>query len=1024
MNSRTYLTRRLLAVLILLAVTGLFLIGLFRLQFDADVLNILPQDDPILADGRYVFQHHPVQERIVVDISRADGNIEELERAADLIEQRMRESGLFREIGFQSMSGLFPELLRYVTGHLPVLFDRKELEKKVKPMLEPEKITATLADHLRSFTDLDGIGQADLVARDPLGLRNLVLARLADLAPVKGATIHQGRLLSRDGKHLLIVTQPLRSGMDTRFAREIARLMAGITQEAKQKFGARGGLQVTSFGAYRVALDNEENAKKNVERAMLLATAAIALLLIVCFHRPLIGLLALLPAFGGTMMAFFVYSLFHPSISLMALGFGGAIISFTVDYGLTYLLFLDRPYATRGMAATREVWNLGLLAMLTTAVSFAFLTFSGFPALVQIGQFAALGVVFTYILVHLVFPLFFPILAPAKRKPLFPLQLVVDKLASGNGVWKIWAALAFGGIMLFFARPAFHVNPASMNAISSETLQAEQQIRNTWGDIYGRVYLLLEGENPAELQRKADQLALLLKEEVAAGRIGHAFTPAAVFPGAKLAQDNLTAWRDFWRPEKRAALEKTLDETSLALGFAPEAFAAFRQQLAAADGAGVTLPESFLKLLGGTTGGNGAKWYLVTTLIPGPAYNGETFFRTVAESGVGRLFDPNLFGERLGSVLMSAFLRMAVIVGIVTLLVAFLILLDWQLTLIAFLPTVFAMVCTLGTLNLLGEPLGIPMVMVAVVVIGMGTDYALYLVRSHQRYYDEDHPSLGLVRQSVSLSFATTFLGVGVLALSDNALLKNAGLGLTLGIGYSFLGAFMITPPLLKWIFRPVVLPSEQVTAGSKLHQMRVIQRYRHIEGYPRLFARFKMLTDPMFRRLAGFIEEPKVVMDIGTGYGVPATWILELYPKARLYGIDPVPKRVAVAARAIGNRGEVSVGAAPDIPVFTGEADTALMLDMIHFISDDALRLTLTRIREKLAANGLLVMRATVPRPTGDDCAGVRGKRWGRGSVREYYRTEQEIREILGTSGFSVLRTEPSAPGKPEIWLQARRTA
>jgi predicted RND superfamily exporter protein len=61
-----------------------------------------------------------------------------------------------------------------------------------------------------------------------------------------------------------------------------------------------------------------------------LPTIAIIILLLVAFPRPLIGLLALLPSAAGTMLALFFYSLFHPSMTMMAIGFGSAIISFTV----------------------------------------------------------------------------------------------------------------------------------------------------------------------------------------------------------------------------------------------------------------------------------------------------------------------------------------------------------------------------------------------------------------------------------------------------------------------------------------------------------------------------------------------------------------------------------------------------------------------------------------------------------------------------------------------------------------------
>ncbi len=1023
MQRRPFLFRWFLAALVILSVVGLFAAGVHRLQFDTDVLNALPQDDPVLADGRYVFSHHPIQDRIVIDVGQNEGHVERLVAAAGLIEQRMRESGLFRKVGLQSMGQLFPELLRHTVDHLPVLFSADEMERLIAPLLTAEKVRQTLMTHIQSLGNLEGIGQASLVADDPLGLRNLVLARLSSLAPAKGATIHQGHLLSPDRKHLLIIAEPVQSGMDTRFAIKITDFMERMDREISAKYGPQSGLILTPVGAYRAALDNETNAKKNVHRAVTFSTIAITLLLLLCFPRPLIGLLALLPAFAGTMMAFFVYSLFHPNISLMAVGFGGAIISFTVDYGLTYLLFLDRPYETRGLEATKEVWNLGLLAMLTTAVSFAFLTFSGFPALAEIGQFAALGVLFTYLLVHLVFPLIFPVMPPAKRPPVLPLHALVTWLASSGSMWKVYAAIAFGLIMLLFARPEFRINPAAMNTVTPETMQAEQLVRNVWGDIFSKVYLLVEGNNFRDLQKKCDHLTVRLNQEVKARRLSQAFVPSMIFPGEELARTNHSAWEQFWSPQRQAELKRTIGEAAAPLGFSTTAFDPFWNLIGKKETAGIGIPERFSDLLGVSVNRDRSRWFFVATLTPGPAYNGDTFFRTFSGFASTRVFDPALFGKRLGSVLMSSFIRMAAIVGIITILVALIVLFDWQLTLIGLLPTLFAMICTLGTLNLLGEPLGIPTVMVSVVVIGMGTDYALYLARSFQRYYRDDHPSMGLVRMSVFLSFATTFLGFGVLALSDNAMLKNAGLGLALGIGYSFLGAVMITPPLLKRMFTPVTLPEENIVPGSRRHFARVLKRYRHIEGYPRLFARFKILMDPMFPRLAGFLQTPQVIIDIGTGFGIPATWLLELHPQARLYGIEPNRKRVDVALRVIGGRGNVQLGLAPDIPDFPGHADTALLLDMIHLLTDDALRLTLERVKTKLTDDGTVIIRATVPHTAGFHwMRQMEQMRIQLGENIAHFRTENEIRDLIADTGFEVTHTEPSAPGKEEIWFVARQ--
>jgi 2-polyprenyl-3-methyl-5-hydroxy-6-metoxy-1,4-benzoquinol methylase len=703
----------------------------------------------------------------------------------------------------------------------------------------------------------------------------------------------------------------------------------------------------------------------------------------------------------------------------MAVGFGGAIISFTVDYGLAYLLFLDRPHETRGLRTSREVWSLGLLAMLTTAVSFAFLSFSGFPALMQIGQFAALGVVFTYIFVHAVFPLVFPVMPPAKRPPWLPLQRLVDRLCSARGMWKVYVAIAFGAFMLLFAKPDFRIDLSAMNAVSEETLQADQRIRDVWGDIFTSVYLMVEGQDRHDFEQKSDKLAAFLDDEAARGHIAQFFVTSLIFPGQERAESNGAAWRSFWNAERIAGLKGAIREASGPLGFTPQAFESFfralqQQHVTRTEEGDVSQP--FLALLGVKASPDGAAWRQVVAVTPGPAYAGEAFYQRVSAAGLAKVFDPALFTQRLGALLLSAFLKMALIVGLITIMTVFLYFLDWRLTAIAMAPTLFALVCTLGTLKLLGQPLGIPTLMVATVVIGMGTDYALYLVCAHQRYLDEHHPSLGLIRLSVFLSFATTFTGFVVLTVSGNVLLQSAGLGLALGIGYSFLGAVMIAPPLLKRSFAFASPATGAVLPGSREHLRRTVLRYRGLEAYPRLFARFKILLDPMFPRLADFVKDPKIILDIGAGFGVPAVWLLELFPQAKIYGIEPEGRRVRIASYAIGTRGAVTVGAAPELPAIPEKADTALLLDMIHMLTDEALRLTLRRLRENLRPDGMLVLRATAPWKRRIEAGRIKFRK-----EQSRFRTEAEIMAVLADAGFSVVLSEVSGRNQKERWFIAR---
>src|SRR5208337_4475470 len=152
------------------------------------------------------------------------------------------------------------------------------------------------------------------------------------------------------------------------------------------------------------------------------------------------------------------------------------------------------------------------------------------------------GVVFTYIFVHLLFPVIFPTMPPAKRAGMIRLQIFVDRIMSGRSRYKAFAALAFCAVMLLFARPEFRVDLASMNTVSSDTIKAEKLVARIWGDVFNKIYLMTEARSIEELQEKGDRLTEELRMNIGNGTLTSAFVPSMIFPGREMAEKNLAAW--------------------------------------------------------------------------------------------------------------------------------------------------------------------------------------------------------------------------------------------------------------------------------------------------------------------------------------------------------------------------------------------------------------------------------------------------------------------------------------------------
>ncbi len=995
----------------LLAIAALIGAAVSLARLDADIMGYLPPDDPVISDAVALFRNHPIQDQLAVDIESPSGDRTALLTAADAVEARLESSGLFDRVGIGSVGAAVAGLAVELPGRLPVLFSAGDLAGEVAPRLTAERVRDRLTALRRDLSGLSGIGRGRTIAEDPLGLSEIVLARLADQRPTDDVRMVRGRMLSADGTHLLLVAHPRQPGTDTAFARKLAGLMESIEADLADD----ADLRMTPMGAFRAALDNETIARRDVKTAVTLAGLGITLLLILAFPRPLIGLLAFFPALAGTAASWFAMSVIYDAVSLMVLGFGGAIISITVDHGIAYLLFLDRPEETAGKGAAREVRAVGLLAALTTVGAFGALFLSDFPILEQLGLFTAMGIGFSFLFVHTVFPAIFPRL-PAATPRRLPVQAIADRLVRiGPGGALFCAALAV--LLVGFARPDFKVDLSAMNTVSPEAAADERRMTEIWGGrMLLRVYVLSKADTVAGLRKTWDRTLTQFREDRVRGAFTDGFVPAAIYPGERVRQANYSAWREFWTPDRIGTLRETLTAAGADLGFSPGAFSPFFRTLASPLPPAEPVPGRDYPLLGIAEAPGGSGWVSVSGLTPGPAYDPAAFRRDYAGEGI-HLFDPGHFSDHLGGVLFSTFFRMLLVVGACVTALLLVFFLDWRYTLTALLPVGFALVCTLGTLRLVGHPLDIPGLMLGIVVFGMGVDYALFLVRSHQRYGDIGHPSAGPVKTAVFMAAASTLVGFGTLGFADHALLHSAGVTSATGIAFSAAGAFLILPPVLRsrFIRRP------SAPAGGSVRD-RVLARYRGLEPYPRLFARFKTALDPMFSELADRVGSPARVIDLGCGFGVPGAWVLDMNPAATVCGIDPDPERVRVAGAVFGDRGRATVGSAPDLSAMTESADLALMIDMAHYLDNPALESTLTGLRDRLTPGGRLLIRAVIP-PDG------RGSRiWRLDALRRRiaripatFRTEAEITAALDAAGFQLAETAPSGENPESVWFDAR---
>jgi cyclopropane fatty-acyl-phospholipid synthase-like methyltransferase len=177
-----------------------------------------------------------------------------------------------------------------------------------------------------------------------------------------------------------------------------------------------------------------------------------------------------------------------------------------------------------------------------------------------------------------------------------------------------------------------------------------------------------------------------------------------------------------------------------------------------------------------------------------------------------------------------------------------------------------------------------------------------------------------------------------------------------------------------------------------------------------------------MFTELFKFIKSPEKIIEIATGYGFCAVCLLEIYPKAKVYGVEPDGHRARISSAVIGQRGFIKCARALDIPETEDPVDCAVMIDVIQHLKNQELELILKRLSRQLCPGGSLLLRAPYPINKAVSRVVWYKNIWFKIiGTKPRYRSGEEIKQVLLQSGFGIEAVKPSGSGRKGRWFFAR---
>ena len=829
--------RRPLAVFLgTLGVVALALVAALRLEFDPDVLRLLPRRDPAVQLYRETLERFGSADYFVAAIRIPEGApLDPYEGYADLLVEGMRTSGLFASI--EDRLGEPQDLLREFLPNALLFLDAGG-RRQVAARLSPAAVERRVQDLRRQLETPQAMAVRELYKLDPLGLAEVFLERLGGRRGALAVDWTSGRYLSRDHRMLLVLGRPTEPPQNLEFNRALVESMDRIAAGARASWSdlaeevALPPPEAFWAGRYVITLADTALIWRDV--AMNVAGTIVGVLVLFWIAYRRLSLLALVfaPLACGLAITFGFAAVAVGQLASTTAGVAALLIGLGNDFVIVlYGRYVEERQ--RGASVEASLRAMGgatargvVLGAITTAATFyAFLT-TDFTGLYQMGLIVGTGILFCLVAVLLLVPAMIGWSEAHHRKRdreprlhLFAFgaeRLTRAAMRFPRATLGVAAAVTLGALYLAPGL-VFEDSVEALRPSGNRGIVAQEEINRHFGAGFDHMSLVVEAPTLEETLALVDRAANEARRLVDENRLGAFDAVTSVLPsleGQLQALAELAAGRasgeldpqriraDFERACAAEGLrvEPFLDGLALLDGALNPPGPVTRETVLASSQGAQLLDRSLRRVEGG--------WASVVKVynLPGsPKREIPQAAVDLAESLGPRvqLTGINVMSRALRGDVRRDAVRSALI-GLV--LVVVLLAYDfrsWRDAGLALVPLVLGLVWVMGAMVALDLHFNFMNLFVITMILGIGVDYGIHIL--HRYLEERARPESGVesaveeTSRGVFLAALTTVVGFGSLATSHYPGLVSMGLVALLGAIATALVAITVVPAWLGW---------------------------------------------------------------------------------------------------------------------------------------------------------------------------------------------------------------------------------
>jgi hypothetical protein len=759
---------------------------------------------------------------VVVQAPEDEGDSSEaMEAMADRLTTEMSSSGLFK----QERSGLQEEellnLARLYSWHFPSYAlpgQTDALEQRLNPRQIHQNVRRAATELITPFSTLG----ADYFVADPLGLMSVTAGNGESFSQFSKFDLSWGsgnRFYSRDHKALLIIAEPRESAVDYKSAERIMQWTHAHIQSAEADPELRStGVRAIPAGAYVYAEQDHKFVERNIRRVSLVSIVASLLLCLLVYPSVPLLLLSLLPTSLGILWTTGIASFYPGEVNLISLSFIAILAGLGDDQVVHFFNRSPQEWASGGsfntaMMRTYETTGASIvICILTAASATAALATSSFKALAEFGFILTVGMfmmmLHTLLTVPALMQLWNRYIRPFSPQGITFRFLPAVARGSLNFVGRharAVVAVAAGLFLLSLSLlPGIKMGGSfdAMGDANSPAVVAQNLLSAKFG-IEGSPTLLLIAGDQQKVLRRAEYLTAGLESYRQRGSVKSIFSPTQLLPSVQTQKQRAAALTHVDMDATVRALEDSLREN----GLRTEPYLPYIEQLRrlgdhaeplTLESATPYLPAG---LLDNSLRKTGDGSYVAAIAFYATDPNAQEAIPSAVLDSWRKQYGPfvEFSFEKIDRDLQSQVLRdsrralLWTVMAIMS--IVYLTFRNWRITLLVLMPIVFAIVVTFGLLRLMGHPFSFMSVTAIPLIIGIGIDNGIHLVR---RYLESASNSILDVAKASGAALIqsnlTTIIGFGALLTATFPPLAEMGLVTSVGVALTLVGGLWIIP--------------------------------------------------------------------------------------------------------------------------------------------------------------------------------------------------------------------------------------